>query len=119
MKTLKFRVWDSISKKMHPWEIVNLCPVRDFHLEHYTVLFFTGFKDCKGNDIYDGDIISDTVIENGKELKSKQQVFWSEGTGMWRLDSSFEQDKTYTEPLYSELRDYKYEIIGNIYENAK
>ena len=54
---LKIRVWDSISKEMHPWETVKKHPLQDFELDHYTIMLFTGKKDSRGNDLYEGDII--------------------------------------------------------------
>ena len=39
--------------------------------------------------------------------------------GQWMLDISFNQDLTSSCSLFSELKDFEYEIIGNIYENPE
>ncbi len=47
-------------------------------------------------------------------VKSYCQVFWNEEVGAWSLDNSFQQNKSSSELLSKELRDFDYEISGNI-----
>ena len=80
---------------------------------------FTGFKDKNEVEIYEGDIIGDWIDVDGKMEQSKQTVYFDEMLGQWMLDNSMKQDKTVSYSLFSELQDFEYEIIGNIYENPE
>jgi len=77
---------------------------------------FTGFKDNKGNEIYDGHILSDWTETDEGLVQSKRQVFWCPKTGAWKLDNSFNQDKSSGDLLSEELADYSYEITGHIFK---
>ena len=85
-------------------------------LNDIIVMQCTGLKDKNGKEIYDGDVIGDWNIVDGKKVQSKQQVFWNEFTASFHLDNSFEQDQSVSEELWKALNDFKYEVIGNIYE---
>ena len=114
-RVLKFRAFDKTNNQMFYWELPNF---DSKHASHYDNLMqFTGLKDQKGNDIYEGDIIGDWTDVDGKMEQSKLTVYFDEMLGQWMLNNSSKQDKTISYSLFSELQDFEYEIIGNIYEN--
>lgn len=84
-----------------------------------TVCQFTGLLDKNGEKIFEGDIISDIVEAEDGDIISKQNVFWDEKSADFRLDCSFEQNRKISCPLYRELRDYEYEVIGNIHDKKQ
>ncbi|WP_158651248.1 YopX family protein [Pseudotamlana carrageenivorans] len=76
------------------------------------VMQFTGFKDCKGVDIYEGDILTSIDI-----FDKSEQVYWCETYGGWMLDMTDSQDQKDGTVLGSDLEDFQFYVSGNIYEN--
>ena len=76
----------------------------------------TPFKECKGSGIYEGDLISDWVETDEEMQQTKYEVFFDEKEGQWMLDCSLKQDRLRTYALCQELKDFQYEIVGNIHE---
>ena len=137
MRTIKFRgipidedcEWNIITGSLlvdifgntiiyHPLN-TNLGGFRAVPVNPETVGQFTGLTDKNGVEIYEGDILSDWNEVDGKQVQSFLQVFWCSDTGAWKLDNSFEQDKTSGDLLSEELVCFSYEITGNIYENTE
>lgn len=90
--------------------------VNVFERADVELLQYTGFKDKKEKYIYDGDILGDWELVDGKKVQSRMQVFFDEKLGQWMLDCSLKQDKSISYVLFKELEDFEYEVIGNIYE---
>ena len=111
MRAIKFRVYDKISKQKYGAEEFKQHPLKDFELEHYVIFQFTGFKDKNGNEIFEGDNLTDVVETDEGKINSKQKVFWNEPTGSWHLDNSFDQDTTSSNELWIELNYFEYEIL--------
>lgn len=122
MRIIKFRAWDELNQEMvyektgifsggkSSWEILKL---------YENVMQFTGLHDKNGKEIYVGDIIGDWTEIDGKMEQSRLTVYFDEMIGQWMLDISFNQDRTSSCSLFAELKDFEYEILGNIYENPE
>lgn len=119
MRDLKFRAWDKSQKYMAYQGSPDLETLSSFmfHFGEDIVLQSTGFFDKNEEEIFEGDILSDWNDVDGKQVQSFLQVFWCNNDGAWKLDSSFNQDKSSGDLLSEELSSFVYEISGNIYEN--
>lgn len=116
-RIIKFRFWDKDLKKM----CERKPAYNDFNHKNIVPLEYTGFKDCNGIEIYDGDTLVDvdTELEEGVKLQdTQQQVYWCEKLGCWKLDNTFVQDASSGYLLANDLKDFRFKVIGNIYENA-
>jgi uncharacterized phage protein (TIGR01671 family) len=127
MRDIKFRAWDKKEKKMVFWkglfwdeEYDCACFEGEMTKDrtHYELMQYTGLKDEKGKEIYEGDIVKYLFSDDyaGEEfLEIKRPIEFREGMfyPICMRDSSFHDfdDK----PLV--WKDF--EVIGNIYENPE
>lgn len=114
-REIKFRFWDKDLKKMFYRK--PLC--NDFNHKDIIPLEFTGFKGIRGIEIYDGDLLIErsTTLEEGVRIEdTAQQVYWCLKLGCWKLDNTFYQNKESGYLLANELKDFKYTVIGNVFQ---
>lgn len=128
MRTIKFRGY---SQTFNSWLYGDLISTRqaetivceesghEYEVDQNSVGQLTGLHDKNGKEIYEGDIIGDWAEVDGKMEQSRLTVYFDEMLGQWVLDISFNQDRTSSCSLFSELKDFEYEVIGNIYKNPE
>jgi len=114
-RELKFRVWDNLKKewlknKVYHFNLFcNESGVGEFrlnqHPEGFTIQQYTGLKDSKGVEIYEGDILTckyaDQEVTEAIEYSEEYAAFTHGEKALWRgwLGEA--------------------EIIGNIFENPE
>ena len=125
-RELKFRAWDKQNKSMEEVELLGDEVLRIKHAEwenreDFEVMQYTGLKDRKGVEIYEGDIIE--IVNNLNEVTKKTNthnaiVKYKEGSlvATWQdefVGEIFNYFNSYNTPIVT------FEVIGNIYENPR
>ena len=113
MREIKFRVWDILNKKMLEWGDIFDLPAWEIfpgtpEQRPFEVMQYTGLKDRKGKDIFEGDIVAEGTI-------NYVVAFYA---GSWRLKQNIDGD-TWWKSLYRYVANFRVEVIGNIYENPE
>jgi len=128
MRKLKFRAWDRYAKKMCDVYTIDFptghlfTDIGDSHLgaEVEALMQSTGLHDKNGVEIFEGDILSNSFMDDAPNTKS--WVVWRDGA--WRLKNrKVKGDRTLYDNLgWCSIREPRYggvEVIGNIYETPE
>ena len=126
MREIKFRAWDKDKQEMISWEELKktyclfLDTPNDWLLE---VMQYTGLKDARGREIFEGDIVGDHSFYAADEIGVvKFGEFHADSAGGeygyvecwgWYIEG-----KSY-DWRAGHFKNLEIEVIGNIYENPE
>lgn len=121
MRTIKFRAWDKSSLRwIKIFAIENDGSFLEFDYDEYHIRWtenihimqYTGLQDCKGNPVYEGDIVYGYEGGDFGTILSK----WH-GVVYWNEDEAGFYVKDDQENL--PIADYAFdEVVGNIFEDT-
>jgi len=116
MREIKFRAWDKLNKEMFNIEIIDFqekkvyrdtVSYREFN--DIELMQYTGLKDMRGKEIYEGDIIFESFGERYYKVIFENGVFRAEFEGDFE-EYSFDLIDVVAQGC---------EVAGNIYENPE
>ncbi len=108
-RIIKFRVWDKRFPVMNYSNQYSSLAGFFSDFEKFEVMQYTGLKDSKGKEIYEGDIVND-----GERIIA---VCWSDKFASFCLDSRRWMFTHFFAEAVDPEKDC--EVIGNIYENSE
>lgn len=119
MRQIKFRAWDSLERKMIYFELKDYATITsliaytgDFYLK-LKLMQFTGLHDKNGKEIWEGDVIAQTVSADKKPV----EVFMDEYK--WNARPFPEYLQEAGESFFDYAGAKNSEVLGNIYENPE
>lgn len=117
-KELKFKAWHTVEKRWATHdELLSGVPVSATVREKvltvggndWELVPYTGLKDCKGADVYEGYIMKRLDWDDVYVVKSD-----NEQSGFYLHDTSNKEDDHMSMLM---LKEFDLEVIGNIYEH--
>lgn len=114
MRTIKFRAWQKLGNRMIV--IFDSTTQKEWFIPNmkngvYEYMQSTGLEDCKGNEIYEGDIINYGDYTDGSG-PCNYIVAWDADGAAFEIRAIYEKDM-------AAFLDPSGRVIGNIYENPE
>ena len=123
-REIKFRVWDKVIEHMRygyfPVKVDDYYKIWSFHSksggffskseDQFELMQYTGIKDSKGRDIYEGDIIKD-------KRENIHQIRFIDGFASFRAFYSNTGDNCALNQDW--INTFEKIVIGNIYDNPE
>lgn len=140
MRSIKFKVWDTVDNEMTDWEEIRILPhekllidVFEGDVERYKYLQFIGKKDSENKDLYTGQIVkvlySDWISKSDSDTRSLDEYLESISKIGYVKFNERECcfgvcffSKKFNEEYFGDINVGKYgiiKIIGTIYQNPE
>lgn len=129
MRELKFRAWDKTSSRFVATANIRGEVARNFTIYSFPITPFeirgkliieqyTGLKDKNGKEIYEGDIIQETIITGDTtDGTYRYEVYWDEDMLCWSIKGISDSDYHLRDDLWE--TNASREVIGNIHGKDK
>ena len=128
-RDIKFRAWDKEAKAYfynaeHTYDFgcmgqggmaESFGEVLD-NPEYYIVEQFTGLKDKNNKEIFEGDIITETIDDGDTEVRQTYEVYWDEDLLLWAIRGVHGYDYNLHDELWQ--TNMSREVIGNVHETT-
>jgi hypothetical protein len=114
MRNIKFRVWDSISKKMYQWEEIKHIPLIDFDKEHYTLMQFIGIKTSDNIEVYEFDIVK--LTNTGYGFNVGMVEYLNHGNPSFQ---AIQTKEDFPSTFHLQVKSREISVIGNKFQTPE